>query len=301
MTAALPGASPETMASAVATPLEKQFSTIAGIDSMDSTSAQGATRITLQFSLDRNIDAAAQDVQAAISRALKQLPPQMTTPPSFRKVNPADAPIFYLALTSTTLPLSTVDEYAQTLLAQRISTINGVAQVQVFGSQKYAVRVQLDPNALASRGIGIDEVAGAINRHNANLPTGTLYGAHRAYTVRIERPAHERGGLPPARSSPIATARRCGSAEIGRVIDSVENDKLAAWYNGKRGIVLADPAPARHQHHRGRGRDQEAAADLPRADPAGAEHRDPLRPLANRSANRCTTCSSRCCSRSRWW
>ena len=151
MTASLPGASPETMASAVATPLEKQFSTIAALDSMTSTSAQGTTQITLQFSLDRNIDAAAQDVQSAIATALRQLPPEMPTPPSFRKVNPADSPIFYLALTSATLPLSAVDEYAETLMAQRISTVSGVAQVQVFGSQKYAVRVQLDPQRARRR------------------------------------------------------------------------------------------------------------------------------------------------------
>jgi len=238
VTASLPGASPETMASAVATPLEKEFSTIAGLDSMDSTNAQGVSRVTLQFSLDRNIDAAAADVQAAITRALKQLPPQMTTPPAFQKVNPADAPIFYLALTSSTLPMSTVDEYAQTLLAQRISTISGVAQVQVIGSQKYAVRIQLDPKALASRGIGIDEVADAINHHNTNLPTGTLYGANRAYTVESN------GQLMNAAAfRPVVIAYRNGApvrlSEIGRVIDSVENDKLAAWLNDERGIVLA--------------------------------------------------------------
>jgi HAE1 family hydrophobic/amphiphilic exporter-1 len=238
VTSSLPGASPETMASAVATPLEKEFSTIAGLDSMDSTNAQGVSRITLQFSLDRNIDAAAADVQAAITRALKQLPPQMPTPPAFQKVNPADAPIFYLALTSKTLPMSTVDEYAQTLLAQRISTISGVAQVQVIGSQKYAVHVQLDPKALASRGIGIDEVANALNRHNTNLPTGTLYGAQRAYTVESNGQL-----LNAAAFRPIVIAYRNGApvrlSEIGRVIDSVENDKLAAWLNDERGIVLA--------------------------------------------------------------
>src|SRR5260221_231512 len=238
VTSSLPGASPETMASAVATPLEKEFSTIAGLDSMDSTNAQGVSRITLQFSLDRNIDAAAADVQAAITRALKQLPPQMPTPPAFQKVNPADAPIFYLALTSKTLPMSTVDEYAQTLLAQRISTISGVAQVQVIGSQKYAVHVQLDPKALASRGIGIDEVSDAINRHNTNLPTGTLYGSQRAYTVESN------GQLMNAAAfRPVVIAYRNGApvrlSEIGRVIDSVENDKLAAWLNDERGIVLA--------------------------------------------------------------
>ena len=238
VTAALPGASPETMASAVATPLEKQFSTIAGLDSMDSLSAQGNARITLQFALDRDIDAAAQDVQAAISRALNQLPKEMNAPPSFRKVNPADSPIFYLALTSSTLPLSTVDEYAQTLLAQRISTISGVAQVQVVGSQKFAVRVQLDPKALASRGIGIDEVAQAIGRQNSNLPTGTLFGQHRAYTVETN------GQLANAASfRPIVVAYRNGApvrlGELGRVVDGVENDKLAAWYNDERSILLA--------------------------------------------------------------
>src|SRR5438552_14455356 len=146
------------MASSVATPLERQFSTIAGIDSMTSVSALGIAQITIQFVLERNIDAAAQDVQAAIAKAARQLPPNMPTPPIYNKVNPADQPILYLALTSPTLPLSTVDEYGETLMAQRISMVNGVAQVSVFGSQQYAVRVQLDPNKLASRGIGIDEV-----------------------------------------------------------------------------------------------------------------------------------------------
>jgi HAE1 family hydrophobic/amphiphilic exporter-1 len=238
VTGSLPGASPETMASAVATPLEKEFSTIAGLDSMDSNSAQGITRITLQFSLERNIDAAAQDVQAAITRAARQLPPQMTTPPAFQKVNPADAPVFYLALTSKTLPLSTVDEYAQTMLAQRISTINGVAQVQVIGSQKYAVRIRIDPKALASRGIGIDEVADAINRQNSNLPTGTLYGAHRAYTVESTGKLQNAAAF-----RPVVVAYRNGApvrlSEIGTATDSVENDKLAAWFNDERGIVLA--------------------------------------------------------------
>ena len=238
VTAALPGASPDTMAAAVATPLEKEFSSIAGLDSMDSNNAQGVTRITLQFSLDRNIDAAAQDVQAAITRAQKQLPAQMSTPPAFQKVNPADAPIFYIFLTSSTLPMSTVDEYAQTLLAQRISTINGVAQVQVIGSQKFAVRVQVDPRALASRGIGIDEVADAIGRQNTNLPTGILYGAQRAWTVDAN------GQLANANAfRTMVVAYRNGApvrlAEIGRVIDSVQNDKLAAWFNDTRGVLLA--------------------------------------------------------------
>ncbi|HSM98003.1 MAG TPA: multidrug efflux RND transporter permease subunit, partial [Gallionella sp.] len=236
--AELPGASPETMASAVATPLEKQFSTIAGVDSITSTSALGTTQITLQFSLDRNIDAAAQDVQAAISLSQKQLPPTMTSPPSYRKVNPADAAIFYLALTSPTLPLSEVDEYAETLLAQRISTISGVAQVQVFGSQKYAVRIQLDPKALASRGIGLDEVQQAIGQHNVNLPTGTLYGEHRAFTLQATGQLNDAAAY-----RPLIVTYRNGSpvrlGDLGRVVNGVQTDKVAAWYNGERGIVLA--------------------------------------------------------------
>ncbi len=238
VTATLPGASPETMASAVATPLEKQFSTIAALDSMNSSSSQGITRITLQFRLERNIDDAAQDVQSAISSAQNTLPPNMPSPPSYRKVNPAAAPIFYLALTSSTLPLSAVDEYAETLLAQRISTISGVAEVGVFGSQKYAVRVRLDPNLLAARGIGIDEVQQAVGSHNVNLPTGTLYGEHRAYTVQatgqLSRAADFRN---------VVVAYRNGAPihlnEIGEVIDSVQTDKVAAWYNGTPGIVLS--------------------------------------------------------------
>jgi HAE1 family hydrophobic/amphiphilic exporter-1 len=238
VSATLPGASPETMASSVATPLEKQFSTIAGVDSMNSVSTQDTTQITLQFSLDRNIDAAAQDVQSAISVAQPQLPPTMTTPPSYRKVNPADFPIFYLVLTSQTLPLSTVDEYAETLLAQRISMVSGVAQVQVYGSQKYAVRVQLDPSRLASRGVGIDEVEQAISQHNVNLPTGTLYGAHKAVTIEAKGQLQDAAAY-----RPLIVAYRNGSplrlGELGRVIDSVQNDKVAAWFNDQRGIVLA--------------------------------------------------------------
>jgi len=238
VSAALPGASPETMASAVATPLEKQFTTIAGIDSMTSSSALGLTQITIQFSLERNIDAAAQDVQAMIAKAAPLLPPGMPTPPFYQKVNPADQPVIYLSLSSPTLPLYTVDEYAQTSLAQRISTINGVAQVQVFGSQKYAVRVQLDPRALTTRGIGIDEVEQALARSNVNLPTGTLYGAHQMFNVQAT------GQLTNAAAfRPLVVAYRNGSPvrleELGRVIDSVQTDKVASWYNDERAVILA--------------------------------------------------------------
>src|SRR5213595_2307803 len=238
VSASLPGASPETMASSVATPLERQFSTIAGIDSMSSVSAQGLTQITIQFSLARDIDAAAQDVQAAIAKAARQLPPGMPSPPTYSKVNPADSPILYLALTSPTLPLSTVDEYAETMMAQRISMVNGVAQVSVFGAQQYAVRVQLDPNKLASRGIGIDEVRQAVSQGNANLPTGTLNGTHQALTVQAN------GQLMNAADyRPLIVAYRNGAPvrlqELGRVLDSVQNDKIASWVNNTRAISMA--------------------------------------------------------------
>ena len=238
VSATLPGASPETMAAAVATPLEKQFSTIAGIDQMTSISGQGLSSITMQFSLDRDIDAAAQDVNSAIAAAARQLPPGMPAPPSFRKVNPADAPIFFLTLTSDTMPLSTVNEYAETFLAQRISTINGVAQVQVQGQQKYAVRVQVDPNALAARGVGINEVEQAVSSANVNLPTGTLYGKDRMFAVQATGQLYNAAAF-----RPIIVTYRNGApirlSELGRVVDSVENDKVAAWFKDQRGIILA--------------------------------------------------------------
>ena len=234
----LPGANPDTMASAVATPLENELSTIPGVDSMTSSNGVGTTRITLQFSLDRDIDAAAQDVQAAISLATRSLPKDMKTPPSSRKVNPADQPVLYLALNSPTLPLSAIDEYAQTLIARRISTISGVAQVNVYGSQKYAVRAQLDPKALASRQIGIDEVATAIDQANVNLPTGTLDGTQQAYTIETSGQLFKA-----AEYRQQVVAFRDGSPvrleELGKVIDTVEDTRRAAWYNGTRGIVLA--------------------------------------------------------------
>lgn len=238
VSASLPGASPETMASAVATPLERQFSTIAGLDSMTSASSLGTTRITLQFNLGRDIDAAAQDVQSMIAKAAKQLPQNMPSPPTYTKVNPADQPVIYLALSSPTLPIYNVYEYADTFIAQRISMISGVAQVQVFGSQKYAVRVQLDPMALAARKIGIDEVGNAVAFGNVNLPTGTLQGEKQAFTIQAT------GQLTNAEAyRPLIVAYRGGFPvrlhELGRVIDSVENDKTANWFNNERAVVLA--------------------------------------------------------------
>jgi HAE1 family hydrophobic/amphiphilic exporter-1 len=226
------------MASAVATPLEKQFTTIAGIDNMTSTSGLGSTNITIQFNLERNIDAAAQDVQAAIADVLRQLPRDMPAPPSYRKVNPADQPILYIVLRSSTLPLSTVDEYAQTMVARRISMVSGVAQVQVYGSQKYAVRIQLDPQELAARGLGIDQVVQSIQSSNVNLPTGTLYGTERTVTVRATGQLNSA-----AEYRPIVVAYRHGAPvrlqELGRVVDSVQNDKAASWFKGERAIMLA--------------------------------------------------------------
>lgn len=238
VTASLPGASPETMASAVATPLERQFSTIAGLDSMTSTNALGNTQITLQFNLGRNIDAAGQDVQAMIAKAAKQLPQNMPTPPTYTKVNPADQPVIYLSLSSPTLPLSTVNEYADTFIAQRISMISGVAQVQIFGSQKFAVRAQLDPRVMAARHIGIDEVGNALVRSNVNLPTGTLEGQRQAFTIQATGQLYNGAAY-----RPLIVAYRNGSPvhleELGRVIDSVENNKVANWYRNTRAIVLA--------------------------------------------------------------
>ncbi len=236
--AALPGASPETMASSVATPLEREFSTIAGVKQMSSTNSQGSTSVTVQFDLTRNIDAAAQDIQSAISKAGGNLPPSMPRPPSYQKVNPAEQPIFFIALDSPTLPGYTVDEYAETLMAQRISMLSGVSRVQVFGAQKYAVRVQLDPDQLAARGIGIDDVQHAIEQANTNLPTGKLYGERQAFTVMSS------GQLADAAAyRPLIVAYRNGAPvrleQLGNVLDSVENTRTASWYDTRKSIFLA--------------------------------------------------------------
>ena len=235
--AGLPGASPETMASSVALPLEKQFSSISGLTSINSTSVQGNTRITLQFDLSRDIDAAAQDVQSMIGRAARQLPPQMPAPPSYQKVNPGDQPIFYVVLSSATLPLVKIDEYAQQTVAQRISMVSGVAQVDVQGSQKYSVRIDVDPRQLAARAIGIDEVAAAVSSANVNLPTGNIYG-DKTFVVQAN------GQLMRAAAyGPTIIAYRNGNPvrleEVAHVYDGVENDKTASWQNGDRCIYLS--------------------------------------------------------------
>ena len=241
VTANLPGASPETMASSVATPLENNFSMIAGLESMTSSNSLGSTQITLEFNLSRNLDGAAVDVQAAITQSARMLPQGMPTPPTFTKVNPADQPILYLALTSKTMPLWTLDEYAETRIAQRISMVSGVAQVQVLGAQKYAVHVQVDPHTLASRRIGINEVESSLRGWNVNLPTGTITGPQRAFTLQAT------GQLMNAAAyRPLVVAYRNGSPvrleELGNVIDSVEDDKTASWFStrqdSQRSIVL---------------------------------------------------------------
>ena len=238
VTANLPGASPETMASSVATVLERQFTSIAGIDSMTSSSALGLTNITIQFNLDRNLDAAALDVQSAITAAQKLLPRDLPNPPTYKKVNPADSPVIFLAVTSESLPLSEVNEYADTFIAQRLSTIAGVAQVNIFGPQKYAVRAQLDPRALASQGLGIDEVVGAMETGNVNLPTGTLHGPNEAANVQANGQLTDAAGF-----RRLVVAYRNGAPvrleQLGNVIDSVENTRIASWFKSVRGIVLA--------------------------------------------------------------
>jgi HAE1 family hydrophobic/amphiphilic exporter-1 len=238
ISASLPGANPQTMASAVATPLEKQLSTIAGVDSMSSVSSLGFVSITVQFTLDRSIDAAAQDVQAAIAKAARQLPPNMPSPPTYNKVNPADFPVVFLAMSSDALPLSAVDNYAENVMAQRISTVDGVAQVNVFGAQPYAVRIQVDPDKLAAYGLGIDQVEQAVETGNVNQPLGILYGKHQAFTVQANGQLNNAADF-----RPLIVAYRNGNPvrleALGNVTDSVQNDKMAGWYNGSPAVVLA--------------------------------------------------------------
>ncbi len=240
VTASLPGASPDTMASAVATPLENQFSSIAGLESMTSINSLGSTQVTLEFSLSRSLDGAAVDTQAAITQASRLLPQGMPTPPTFTKVNPADQPILYLAITSQTVPLWTLDEYAETRLAQRVSMVSGVAQVQVLGAQKYAVHVQMDPHEMASHQIGINEIESALKNWNVNLPTGSIIGPKRAFTLQAS------GQLMNAQQyRSLVVSYRKGAPvrleELGRVVDSVEDDKTASWFtrdDTQRSIVL---------------------------------------------------------------
>src|SRR5688572_22813328 len=236
--AQLPGASPETMAASIASPIERQLSTISGISAITSSSTQGATSIIIQFELSRDIDSAALDVQTALSTAARRLPPEMTTPPQFRKVNPGDFPILFISTRSSTLPLSVVNEYAETVLAQQISQIQGVAQVLVYGAQRFAIRVQVDPSAAAARNISLDEIRNAVSRANSNVPVGTLAGATQNITLNAS------GAMTKAADyKQITVAYRNGVSvrleEVARVLDSVENDKVASWFNDERAVVLA--------------------------------------------------------------
>jgi HAE1 family hydrophobic/amphiphilic exporter-1 len=236
--ASLPGASPDTMASSVATPLEKQFTTIAGINQMTSSSQLGHTTITLQFDLSRSLDGAAVDVQSAIAAAAGQLPPNMPSPPTFRKVNPAEQPILYIALSSTTMPIYKVDDAAETTIGQRLSMINGVAQVQVFGAAKYAVRVDVDPEKLASEQIGIDQVASAIQSGNTNLPVGSIYGPNRTYTLQSNGQL-----LDAAAFRPLIVAYNNGAPvrldQVANVYNGVQDQYSKSWFNNQRAVVLA--------------------------------------------------------------
>src|SRR5579862_912520 len=241
VTASLPGASPETMGSSVATPLENQFSNIAGLDSMTSVNSLGSTQVTLEFVLSKSLDGAAVDVQAAITQAARLLPQGMPTPPTFTKVNPADQPILYLVVTSSTLPPWTLDDYAETRMAQRISMVGGVAQVQVLGSQKYSVHVQLDPRELASRQVGINEVEAALQNWNVNMPTGTIVGPKKAFTLQAT------GQLMNAAAyRPMVVAYRGGAPvrlqDLGIVKDTIEDERTVSWFythdTQTRAIVL---------------------------------------------------------------
>jgi HAE1 family hydrophobic/amphiphilic exporter-1 len=236
--AQLPGASAETMAASVAAPIERQLSTISGISAMTSESTQGQTRITIQFDLNRDIDGASLDVQTALATAARRLPPEMTTPPYFRKLNPGDFPILFISARSETLPLHVVNEYAETLVAQQISQLPGVAQVLVYGAQKFAVRVQVDPIAAAARNISFDDVRTAVAKANSNVPVGTITGPQQNITLMASSAMEKAEDY-----RQITVAWRNGVPvkldQIARVIDSVENDKIASWYNGTRAIVLA--------------------------------------------------------------
>src|SRR6187402_125475 len=238
ITATLPGASPETMAASVASPIERQLSTISGISSMTSSSSLGTTQITIQFDLGRNIDGASLDVQTALATAQRRLPVEMTTPPFFRKVNPGDFPVLYISMRSDTMPLSAINDYAETVLAPQISQLPGVAQVLVYGTQKFAVRVQVDPVAAAARNISLDDVRNVVAKANSSAPVGALQGKEQAVTLVAT------GAIPHAADyRDVVVAYRNGApiklSEIARVIDSVENDKVGTWFNDSRAIVLA--------------------------------------------------------------
>ena len=300
VSASLPGASPETMATSVATPLIKQFSTIAGIDSISTTNSLGSTSIAIQFVLDRDIDAAAADVQAAIARTQRQLPPEMTSPPSYRKVNPADAPILLMSLVSDTVPLTDLDAFAENVISPSLSTLDGVAQVSIFGQQKYAVRIQIDPTALAARGISIDQLQTAIASANSNTPLGVLQNDQQQLTITANTQLTNAAGFSnliiATKNGPSGAARR-GDARH-RFGANDDDGKLVRRHPGDH---PGRATPARCQHCRGW-----STASRRCCHPSRSRCRQ--RPASNcsttarpRSAPLSMTCSSRCCSPSRWW
>jgi len=238
VSASLPGASPETMASSVAGPLERQFSTIAGVTSMTSSSFLGSTQITLQFDLKRSLDGAALDVQTAISTATPRLPKEMTTPPSFKKVNPADQPVLFIAVASDTLPLNQVNDYADTMMSQRISTLPGVAQVTIFGQQKYAVRVQVDPDKLAAQGLSVSDMRESVAAAASNAPVGTISGSKQLFNIQVAGQPQNAEGF-----RNLITRWKDGApvrlGDIGTVSDGVEDSRSIGFMNGNRSIVIA--------------------------------------------------------------
>src|SRR3982074_3193944 len=281
VTAQLPGADPQTMASSVATPLEEQFGQIPGVTQMTSSSALGTTSVTLQFDLSRDIEGAATDTLAAINAAGGQLPPAMIFPPTIRKVNPADTPILVLALTSSTLPLTTIDAYAENILFQKISQISGVGLVTIGGQQKPAIRVQVNPQALAARGVGLEDVRNVISQANVDQPKGTPHSARRTYTINTNDQL-----LNPDAYNQLIVAYRNGSPvrvqDIGTAVNAPENDLLAGWVNQQRAVILArHPAAARRQRHRDGRSGQSDATPVASCDPKGHPGHDPIRPHAN--------------------
>ena len=238
VSAVLPGASPETMASAVATPLERQFSTIASVNTMSSTSSLGSSQITLEFDQDRNIDAASVDVQAALLRAQRALPIEMTALPSYRKVNPADSPVLFLTLISPSMPLSDLNSYAENLILPSLSTLPGVAQVDINGQKKFAIRIRIDPEAAASRGLTLDDISAAVRTANANTPVGTLEGARQTLVITANRQLTRAAEF----SRLIIATTVAGPvrlADVATVEDSVESVKTASWANGERAITMS--------------------------------------------------------------